>query len=180
MTFLPKWSSYDTVFFLFVFWRVETLRHQHHLPPQWRDGGSQPLLRRLVAPRTTRLDTPPHRTALFIQTADRALLLPPTAASKAEHLWPAPITPLGRHWRDCVKGALKERQISSHLGALSHFPSLCIHSLQANLSLWDSAACCADSGVRPSRLNCHVIISTPALPLRLGLSVKWACQLLLL
>lgn len=35
-------------------------------------------------------------------------------------------------------------------------------------------------GVCLSQLNCHVISSTPALPLRPGLSVRWTCQLPLL
>lgn len=45
-------------------------------------------------------------------------------------------------------------------------------SRRSYLSLLVSAACCADWRSVSPKLNCHVISSTPALPLRPGLSVR--------
>lgn len=66
------------------------------------------------------------------------------------------------------------RQISSHPGALVHSPPTLYprHAGRSYLSLLVSAACCADWGSVSPKLNCHVISSTPALPLRPGLSVR--------
>lgn len=76
---------------------------------------------------------------------------------------------------------LTARQISSHLGALGH-SFLSLHPLPpvlpVSVGLMQHAVLIG--GLCLSQLNCHVISWTPALPLRLGLSVRWTCQLPLL